>query len=103
MKLSIIPKTTYFVDDDVLPSKFLQMRFLSKHHFVTGNANIKLLVNKPIVDKVLSFIFGTLKHQNIDLGCPFGKLSLPVIERGLGHNDQVWPSNVKDVSQVAKK
>src|SRR5450432_3999249 len=96
-------RSTYLVDYNVLPSKLLQMSLLSQNHFVTGNADIEFLINKPIVDKCVALIFGSLKNQNVDLRRPFGKLSLPVVERRFWDRDQMRASDTHDMSQIPEE
>jgi hypothetical protein len=48
------------VDDDVLPSKLLQVRLLTKNHFVAGDADIELLVNESFLDELGTVILVAL-------------------------------------------
>src|ERR1700712_513880 len=80
---------TNLVNNDVLPSKLLQMCFFSKNHLVTRNADIKLLINETLVYQSVALILGSLQNQNIDFWSPLGKFSLPIIERRLRDSNQM--------------
>ena len=73
-------QVTYLVHDDVFPSKLLQMRFLTQDHLVARDADVKVLVDKAVVDELMSFVLGSLEHKHINLGCPSLKLALPVVQ-----------------------
>ena len=94
---------TYLIDDDVLPREFLEVRLLSKHHLVARDADVEFLVDEPISDQLSALLLGTLKHQHVDLGSPLLELPLPVVQRRLGHRDEMRPGHVADVAQIAEE
>lgn len=79
------------------------MRLFAEDHFVTGDADVELLVHQAIVDQLVTLLLGSLKNQHINFGRPLGKLALPVVESGLGDDDQVRTGDADDVAQVAEE
>src|ERR1700722_18253599 len=92
---------TYLINNDILPCKLFQMCFLTQNHLVASDTHIKLFVNKSVVDQRMSLILGALEDQDVDLRSPPSKLSLPVVQRRLGHSYEMRAWNVHNVSKVA--
>ncbi len=92
-----------FVDDDVLPSELPEVGLFAEDHLVTGDADVKVLVDQPVVDELVALLLGTLQDEHVDIRGPLGELPLPVVQGRLGHDDQVRARDSHDVAQVAQE
>lgn len=93
----------YLINDDILPSKLLQVRFLPENHLVTGNTDVEFFIDQPLIYEVMALVLCSLQDKYIYLRCPFGKLSLPVVQSRFRDSDQMRSCNAHDVAKISQE
>ena len=93
----------HLVDDDVLPRESLQMLLLSQDHLVTGDTDVELLVDEPVMDELLALVLGALQDEHVNVGSPLLELLQPVVQGGLGDDDQMRTQHGPKMAQIANQ
>jgi len=91
------------VDDDVLPFERGEHRLLLDDHLVRRHAHVErpfLHHGRLLRDAV---VLGAVEFDGPDHGAPLPKLVDPVVQRRLGHDDEVGPRDAAELVQVAEE
>ena len=77
------------VDHDVLKAEFLQCRLLDETDFVGSDAHIEILRDEAGRDELGTLFFRARENDRVDVGSPLAEFASPVLERGLGNNNEM--------------
>ncbi|KAI3476086.1 hypothetical protein L1887_62392 [Cichorium endivia] len=91
------------VNDDVLPRELLERALFAQAHLVGGDEHVKVLGQQVFVDDLVALLLGALEGDHVEAGHPALELAVPVVQRRLGHDDEVEAGRVAEVAEVAEE